>query len=395
MPTFYNYTENGVVYSLDDVLVSSDLFREGSLWAAGRNAHAQLGFGSTSEFRSVPDFVPAGSSWKEVSPGLLSSAAIKTDGTLWVWGNNSFGQLGLNLGAGNLLQISQVGTERTWRTVSSGRGHVAAIKTDGSLWTWGQNDAGQLGDNTIIQRSTPVTTFTGGNNWKSVSAGFKHTIATKTDGTLWAWGLNTYGALGNNINAIDASTPVTTFAGGNNWVQVTAGSYGSAAIKTDGSLWTWGVSYACGIGTFGAGSGDRSTPVTTTAGGNNWKQVSMGYLHASAIKTDGTLWTWGYNGNGQLGLNQVGGVAVDPLRVGTNSNWKQVACGVDHVAAIKTDGTLWVWGGNQLGQLGVRDVNVNVLTPVTTFAGKNNWKRVSAGHSNQQIMSITYEDNYP
>jgi alpha-tubulin suppressor-like RCC1 family protein len=166
------------------------------------------------------------------------TAAIKTDGTLWVWGNQFQGELGINVGsAGNQGRGTPVTTftgGTTWKSVSCGSQFTAAIKTDGSLWVWGGNSEGQLGTNNTITRSTPVTTFAGGNNWKSVGGGYRHTAAIKTDGSLWTWGINTpLGQLGiNDTNTAPRSTPVTTFAGGNNWKQLSVGSQHTVAIQT-------------------------------------------------------------------------------------------------------------------------------------------------------------------
>jgi alpha-tubulin suppressor-like RCC1 family protein len=192
-----------------------------------------------------------------------------------------------------------------------------------------------LGDNTTTQRNTPVTTFAGGTNWKQVAAGSFHTSAIKTDGTLWTWGLN-YGQLGNNSATIDRSIPVTTFAGGTNWKQVACGDSHTAAIKTDGTLWTWGRNAHGRLGD--NTTTDKLTPVTTFAGGTNWKQVSCGELHTTAIKTDGTLWVWGRNNLGQLG-NNTSTTRTTPVTASTGgNNWKQVACGGYHTTAV-TSGT--------------------------------------------------------
>ena len=164
--------------------------------------------------------------------------------------------------------------------------HTAAIKTDGTLWTWGINGYGPLGDNTISQRNTPVTTFAGGTNWKQVDCGFSHTAAIKTDGTLWIWGRGTNGRLGDNTTT-NKRTPVTTFAGGTNWKQVSGGFTHTTAIKTDGTLWTWGFN---SYGQLGDNTTtQRNTPVTTFAGGTNWKQVSGGYLYTAATTYIGGL----------------------------------------------------------------------------------------------------------
>jgi len=153
-----------------------------------------------------------------------------------------------------------------------------------TLLTWGTNGSGQLGDNTSVNRSTPVTTFAGGTNWKQVAGGGNHTAAIKTDGTLWTWGSNNNGQLG--INAVvNRSTPVTTSAGETNWKQVACGNRHTLAIKTDGTLWTWGGNFNGPLGNNTTTL--RRTPVTTFAGGTNWKQVAGGYAFTSAV-TSGT-----------------------------------------------------------------------------------------------------------
>ena len=151
-----------------------------------------------------------------------------------------------------------------------------------TLWVWGRGGVGQLGVNSTVQRNTPVTTFAGGHNWKQISSGASITGGIKLDGTLWVWGINSVGALGTN-NTTSRSTPVTTFAGGTNWKQVSVKTDHSAAIKTDGTLWLWGSNSNAQLGINNVIR--RSTPVTTFAGGNNWKQVSSGWYNTIAIKS--------------------------------------------------------------------------------------------------------------
>jgi alpha-tubulin suppressor-like RCC1 family protein len=270
---------------------------------------------------------------------------------------------------------------------SGGGGHTAAIKTDGTLWTWGYGYGGVLGNNSTTSRSTPITTFAGGTNWKQLSCGSNHIAAIKTDGTLWIWGGNASGQLGNNATT-NRSTPVTTFAGGTNWKQVSGGSSHIAAIKTDGTLWTWGSNTFGQLGN--AATIDRSTPVTTFAGGNNWKRVSGGIRHTAAIKTDGTLWIWGGGTDGQLGNGVTAGNISTPVTTfAGGNNWKQVSGGYNYTAAIKTDGTLWIWGLGTDGRLGTNDT-ITRSTPVTTFAGGTNWKQVSSRFSH--TAALTYDD---
>ena len=233
MPTFYNFRQNGVAYSFDDVFVPADAFRQGNLFTWGNGFGGQLGI-NNQDIKGTPVTTFAGgANWKQVggSGQLGGSVAIKTDGTLWTWGSNC----GDNTATNRSTPVTTFAGGTNWKQVSPGGLHMAAIKTDGTLWTWGYNIQGQLGDNTTTDRSTPVTTFVGGTNWKQVSAGFYHTVAIKTDGTLWTWGRNDIGQLGTN-NTTNRSTPVTTFAGGTNWKQVAGGMRSAAAIKTSDDL---------------------------------------------------------------------------------------------------------------------------------------------------------------
>jgi len=347
-----------------------------TLWTWGRNSYGQLGDNTSGTNRTTPvaTFV-GGTDWKQVSGGTFHTSAIKTDGTLWTWGYNINGQLGDNTTTNRSTPVTTFAGGTNWKQVACGGLHTAAIKTDGTLWGWGRNFEGELGDNTTTNRLTPVTTFAGGTNWKQVACGQYHTSAIKTDGTLWTCGSNSYGQLGDNTTT-QRITPVTTFAGGSNWKQVSSQFRYSAAIKTDGTLWTWGRNSYGALGDNTSGT-NKLTPVTTFAGGTNWKQVACGYQYTSAIKTGGTLWTWGYNFNGQLGNNTSTQRNTPVTTFAGGTNWKQVACGY-HTAAIKTDGTLWTWGRNYTGQLG-DNTTTNRNTPVTTLSGGANWKQVSCG----------------
>jgi alpha-tubulin suppressor-like RCC1 family protein len=370
------------------------------LWVWGAGTSAQLGNAAITNVSTPVTTFTGGTNWKQVSNGVSHTAAIKTDGTLWTWGVASNGRLGNAVIAANIsTPVTTFAGGNNWKQVSSGGSHTAAVKSDGTLWVWGAGTFVQLGTNSATDRSTPVTTFAGGTNWKQVSAGYWHTAAIKTDGSLWVWGNGFYGKLGNN-STTNTSTPVTTFAGGTNWKQVSCGGNNSgpghtAAIKTDGTLWTWGQGVR---GQLGDNTGTtRSTPVTTFAGGTNWKQVSAGGIHTAAIKTDGTLWTWGYGNQGQLGNAVLTGVLGRNTPVTTfagGTNWKQVDGGLSHTAAIKTDGTLWVWGAGTSAQLGNNSAT-SVSTPVTTFAGGTNWKQVDAGGSHTAAVTAGINPEYP
>jgi alpha-tubulin suppressor-like RCC1 family protein len=215
--------------------------------------------------------------------------------------------------------------------VSCGYGHTAAIKYDNTLWSWGSNTWGQLGDNSQIGRSSPVQTI--GDNWKQVSCGYGHTAAIKHDSALWLWGLNGYGQLGDGTTT-NRSSPVQSITAGSDWKQVACG-YGSAAVKFDGSLWSWGVN---DFGQIGDNTRiDKSSPVQTIAGGGDWKQVACGYDFTAATKINGSLWLWGKNDVGQLGDNSITFKSSPVQTVVAGTSWIQVSCGFNMSAAIFID----------------------------------------------------------
>lgn len=290
--------------------------------------------------------------------------------------------MGQNTDSDNLSSPTQIGTDADWAFISSSNwywGASSAIKTDGSLWLWGYNNNGNLGDETTDEKSSPVQTVAGGNNWQTVSNSSDHTGAIKTDGSLWIWGNNSYGELGTGDEA-DVSSPVQTITGGTNWVQVSCSKYNTGAIKDDGSLWMWGRNQYGQLGTESETEDiGISSPVQTICYGNNWAQVSIGRYHTGAIKNDGSLWTWGQNNSGQLGHNTTTNKSSPVQTIVGGNNWAQVSCSYYFTAATKTDGSLWVWGNGDAGQIGNND-SQDVSSPTQTVIGGNGWTFVSAGY---------------
>jgi alpha-tubulin suppressor-like RCC1 family protein len=358
-----------------------------ALWTWGRNDYGQLGVNNTTDRSTPVTTLLGGNNWKSIACGGGHTVALKTDGSLWTWGRNSYGQLGVNNTTRRSTPVTTLLGGNNWKSIACGYRHTVALKTDGSLWTWGNNFDGQLGVNNTTTRSTPVTTLLGGNNWKSIACGGDHTIALKTDGSLWTWGYNSFGQLGVN-NTTDRLTPVTTLLGGNNWKSIACGGGHTIALKTDGSLWTWGNNFDGQLGVNNTTT--RSTPVTTLLGGNNWKSIACGGNHTIALKTDGSLWTWGNNFDGQLGVNNTTDRLTPVTTLLGGNNWKSIACGGYHIVALKTDGSLWTWGRNSYGQLGVNDTTTR-STSVTTLLGGNNWKSIACGYRHTiAIQSVDY-----
>jgi len=369
-------------------VILSNIFvaNEGQLWTWGQNVYGSLGDGTVASKSSPVQTVAGGATWKQASLGT-SSAAIKTDGTLWTWGYNPYGGLGTNDTVDRSSPVQTVSGGTTWQKVAKNSLITAAIKTDGTLWTWGYNVNGNLGDGTTVNKSSPVQIYGGGTNWKDIYICVQTMIGLKTDGTLWTWGRNAKGELGNNdVNLNSVSSPVQTVAAGTNWKSLATGvgngANGSiAAIKNDGTLYVWGDNT---YGQLGVGDTiDRSSPVQTIAGGTNWLQVASGAGFMGAVKTDGTLWTWGWNGQGGLGLNDRTNRSSPVQTVDGRDNWLQISAsgaGIGAMAYIPSVGRLYGWGYNPQGPVG-DGTTTNRPNPIEISGGGRTWQYISAGYN--------------
>jgi len=290
--------------------------------------------------------------WRSVLDNVSTIAAgddfmlaVRTDGTLWGWGTNFWGALGVGTNLAAHLPV-QVGTNRNWQAVSAGPRHAATLQSDGTLWTWGYNINGELGHGRTGAGTNRPGLVSVDTNWCSVSAGGFHTVALRTDGTLWVWGDNHWGQAGNGTTG--SMTQPTQSGSETNWVSVVAGYGHTMLFRADGSLWGsgWNNKGQLGIGT--AIDTNQLTQVGTNV---NWRSVAAGQYHTVGLRDDGTLWVWGDNQSGQLGLFISG--TNQPTQLGTDTNWVAVAAGADRTVALRNDGTLWGWGANYYGALGI------------------------------------------
>jgi len=453
---------------------------DGSLWTWGNNGHGQLGLGDSGwdANRTTPEQIGEDTDWASVSAGDSYSMATKTDGSLWAWGNNEHGQLGFSDNIWEKNVPEQVGEDTDWASVTAGDFHSMAIKANGSLWAWGNNGHGQLGLNTLVHASysprfvmciapiSPENMFLNRNTvklwpggkaaltaiftpfyaserdvaWSSsdelvavvdgfgvvtavaeglatitgmaasgglttecivtvslpetkinpdevcmIAAGRYHTVAIRADGSLWAWGANEYGQLGLGDSGWDKYRNTPEQIGlDTDWASVAAGNTHTVAIKNDGSLWIWGI-YSSEQPSEGSYNWwlivDRSAP-TSIGTDTDWASVAAGYSHTIAVKTDGSLWAWGDNDWGQLGLGDRGWETFrnSPEQIGKDTDWVSVAAGHSHTLAIKTDDSLWAWGNNGIGQLGLGDGEGFRIIP-KQVGEDNDWANVAAGDS--------------
>ena len=307
---------------------------DGTLWFWGYNNHGQ--FGNNTIITSSSPIQISGTTWSHVSSAGYASAAIKTDGTLWTWGRNDVGTLGQNGGA-NAHKSSPVqipGT--TWRSVNLGVNSMAATKTDNTLWTWGSNTNGEMGINSQVRYSSPVQVP--GTTWTStIAMGEASTIAIKTDGTLWNWGYNGKGNLAQN-NRTSYSSPVQV--PGTTWAAISGGKAFVLATKTNGTLWAWGDNGSGKLGQNLPEASHRSSPVQIPGTwGTDELHIRGGRSESVAIKADGTLWSWGYNAQGSLGHNN-NIRKSSPVQIGSNTDWHEVGGFVQNaVFAIQKDQT--------------------------------------------------------
>jgi alpha-tubulin suppressor-like RCC1 family protein len=291
-----------------------------------------LGDNTTVTKRSPVSVVGGFGDWCQVTAGSSHAAAIRTNGSLWAWGYNSTGQLGDNTTVAKSSPVSVVGGFLDWCQVSAGSSHTAAVRANGTLWTWGFNGGGQLGDNTTVSKSSPVSVVGGFTDWCQVSA-MNHTAAIRTDGTLWTWGNGGSGRLGDNT-IVDKSSPVSVVGGFTDWCRVSVGGYHTAAVRSNSTLWTWGCNAA---GQLGDGTiVSKSSPISVVGGFLDWHQVSAGFCHTAAIRANGTLWTWGCSTEGRLGDNTIVDKSSPVSVVGGFTDWCQVSSGGCHTAAIRS-----------------------------------------------------------
>ena len=413
------------------------LDKNGRAWAWGLNSSGQLGDNTTVSKLTPVSVLGAVKTFCQISAGSSGahSLAIDKNGRAWGWGYNSFGSLGDNSIVSRLTPVSVAGAVKTFCQISVGPAHSLAIDKNGRAWAWGYNNTGQLGDNSIVSKLTPVSVLGAVKTFCQISTGDNHALAIDKNGRAWAWGFNSSGQLGNST--VSKLTPVSVLGAVKTFCHISAGSGHSLAIDKNGRAWGWGYN---GSGQIGDNSTvSKLTPVSVlgavktfckiTAGGVvnsssftlaldkygrawSWGRNDVGQLgnnavtsqltpvsvlgavktfceisngvnqaFALAIDKNGRAWAWGVNGNGQLGNNTVISQRTPVSVLGAVKTFCKVSVGGFHSLAIDKNGRLWVWGNNSNGQLGNNTSANSVLTPVSVLGAVKTFCHIAGGNS--------------
>ena len=355
----------------------------GYCWSWGYNQFGELGISAVGS-KSSPVSVVGDHVFSSIFSdfGAPMTAAIRSsDGSLWTWGgrNQTFRHLGDGTAVNRSSPVSVLGSN-SYTTVNVGNtgttgAYTIAVRHDGTLWAFGNNSFGAYGNNTITNQSSPISVPIAANEFSTLSAGFYTSAGIKaSDGSVWTWGYNKYGQLGNNLSSFgwSKSSPVSVL-GNHVFTKVVGGSNFSIGLKADGSLWTTGQNSS---GNLGVGDIEHRSSYVSVSGGHSFIDVSTGSQFAVAIRGDGTAWSWGSNFAGQLGTGNTNNAST-PVSVFGEHTFTKVACGDFHVIALKSDGSILAWGDGSYGQLGTNEMLL-YSTPVAVVGGYT-FKDVAAG----------------
>ena len=349
------------------------LDNNGQAWAWGYNGDGELGNGSTTN-SSVPVAVnmPAGVSFTAIASGSYHTIALDGSGTVWTWGFNASGQLGDNITASSSTPVQvHVSAGTIFTAIAAGSDHSLALDQNGHAWAWGNNFEGQLGNGSTTNSSVPVAVDmpTGVIFTKIIAAaGSYHSAALDQDGRAWDWGDNFSGELGNGTTTMSTTPVMVALPASTSFTVLAIGSYHSVALDPGGNAWTWGDNQEDELGN-GTMPAYPTAVMAKTATAGSFTAVSAGAGYSLALDTDGHAWAWGYNGNGQLGNGTTTTSSVPvPVSMPPGVTFTAIAAHFYHSVALDTNGQAWAWGYNADGELGDgtttdRSVPVAVIMP--------------------------------
>jgi alpha-tubulin suppressor-like RCC1 family protein len=352
------------------------LTSDGTVWAWGYNEFGQLGKSANIIPNPTPGTVSGLTNVIAITAGEHHSLALKSNGTVLAWGSNSKGQLGRSDNFGNFPDPSTVSGLANIIAIAAGKDHSLALKSDGTVLAWGSNSNGQLGRSDNFGNIPAPATVSGLTNVTAIAAGYFHTLALRNDGKVWAWGENGNGQLGRSDNFMIVPTPAEV-SGLTNVTAIAADGWHTLALKSDGAVWAWGSNYKGQLG-YSANSNRNPTPTQVSNELSNVIAIAAGYSHTVVLYNDGTVWAWGRNSVGQLGNGNFSDQNT-PAAVSGLTNVIAIAAGDDHTVALKSDGTVLAWGYNNKGQLG--NSNLTPQNLPAAVSGPTNVIAIAAGGS--------------
>jgi alpha-tubulin suppressor-like RCC1 family protein len=340
---------------------------------------------NTTTNRSSPVTVVGGLQWTSVSAGYTHTLAIANTGIAYAWGQNSNKPLGDDTGTNRSSPVTVVGGITTWSQISAGGFHSLGVTSAGIAYSWGYNGHGRLGDGTAASKTSPVTVVGGITTWSQLSAGRSHSLGLTSAGIAYGWGQNAYGGPLGDDTITDRSSPVTVVGGITTWSKATTGSYFSLGLTSAGIAYAWGRGYDGRLGDDTATN--KSSPVTVVGGITTWSQLSPNLgtsaHHSLGLTSAGIAYAWGSNPQGQLGDGTTIDKSSPVTVVGGITNWSELSTGRNHSIGRTSAGIIYAWGDNAgqesaSGQLGDNST-VNKSSPVTVVGGITTWTQISAG----------------
>jgi alpha-tubulin suppressor-like RCC1 family protein len=333
--------------------------KNGRAWGWGLNNNGQLGDNSVTSRLTPVSVLGAVKTFCQIAAGSSHTIAIDKNGQAWAWGLNGNGRLGDNSTTSRRTPVSVLGAVKTFCQIAAAAAHTVAIDKNGRAWAWGFNSNGQLGDNSTLSRITPVSVLGTTKTFCQITGGNAHTVAIDKNGQVWSWGLNGFGQLGDN-SVTSRITPVSVLGATKTFCQILTGDFHIVAIDKNGRAWGWGLNSSGQLGNNSTLS--RRTPVSVLGATKTFCKISDGLCHTVAIDKNGKVWAWGANSSGQLGDNTITRRLTPVSVLGATKTFCQIAAGFGHTIAIDKNGQAWGWGLNNNGQLG--DNSGNRLTPV-------------------------------
>ena len=334
----------------------------------------------------------SGTKFKQVSSGYKYTLALDEKGKIWSWGDNSEGQLGNGKSNEVVIKPTKINSDTEYVQVVANGGFSLALDREGNIWTWGQNINGQLGNGDSGGYGKNVlipTRITNGIKYTQIETTTNGGVALDSEGNIWTWGSNSYGQLGNGSKGEAVLVP-TKVTNGVKYTQISGGSSNVLALDSEGNLWTWGYNYHGQLGNGLSGTNANVLVPTKITNGIKYTQISAG-IHCLALDNEGNIWSWGYNSDGQLGNGLEGEDVLIPTKVTNGTKYIQIEVGYGRNSlALDSEGNIWSWGDNGDGELGNGKRKENVLIPTKVTSGK---KYVQISTGNGTSLALDEEGN--